>query len=297
MAETNSLKELASFQELQTARQWIWGWIVFMSIFLMIWLWPSLTMNPLQHTFLLSTPSPGSLISDWWSWEHVIALFLLLLWTVPLSLAFASESPLTTWRRTFHLVWTFLIFLIMLTILFWWSIKYEAANDPTAANAYNPANDPRWCCVNFALAPQRCAPVSAVNLCNPGVGQADLIAAPMFVYRFWFLVVWLLLLVLDFFVMVKGVLERAVARYYREVTGAGNSEEVSNDEENPTPTAPPAYNAKGEPYCPRPAPATASAIGMREQLRAASNRQQNLLVQQAKGASGVGRYNGKNSKR
>lgn len=305
----NDPKELVSYQQLQSARQWIWGWITFLFIYLVVWQWPSLTMNAPQHSYLVSIPSAGSLISDWWSWEHFTGLFLLLLWIVPFSLAFASDSPLTTWRRTLHLVMTFLLFLVMLALLFWWSVKYEAANDPSAANAENPANDPRWCCVNFALAPQRCVPISAANLCNPGPGQADLVTAPMFVYRFWFLVVFLLVMILDFFVIVKGVLERAVNRYHRDVTGEGAA--ADNDEENqgvfrfrvPVPSAPsaeeingdpPRYNAKGEPYCVKqPAP----SLSMKDQLRATAARQQQLLVQQAKGASGVGRYNGKNSKR
>lgn len=301
-----AVKELRSYQQLQSARRWIWGWNAFLFLYLVIWQWPSLTMVPLRHTFLLSTPSAGSLKSDWWSVDHFITLFILMLWLIPFTLAFASDSPLTGWRRMLHLVLTFVLFLVALTIMAWWIYQWEKANDPVADNANNPANDPRWCCVNFVLSTDRCHPVNAGNLCNPSPGQADLVVAPMFLYRFWFLVVFLLLMVLDIFVIVKGIFERAIAQYRREALGEEEEEAPSGpagvfnfrvplpsapppaepmveDEENP-----PLYNAKGQPYCPR-VPTTTS---MKDQLRAAAARQQQLKV-----AAGAGRYFGKNSKR
>lgn len=311
----DNLKELVSYQQLQSARRWIWGWIFFLCLFLLAWQWPALTMVPLQHTFLLSVPSPGSLQSEWWSLDHFIGLFVLCLWIVPLTLAFASDSPLASWRRMMHMVLTFLLFLITLLILVWWAIQYEAANDPTASNANNPANDPRWCCVNFALAPQRCAPVSPLNLCNPSPGQVDLVVAPMFLYRFWFLVVFMLLLILDFFVIVKGIFERAISQYRREVFSSSSSSMTEEDDEEsapagyrgggPLPSAPPSivvvedpplYNAKGQPYCARVPPAAQQQISMKDQLRAAAARQQHLKGAAAAAATG-NKYFGKNSKR
>jgi hypothetical protein len=309
MAE--NLKELRSYQELQSARQWLWGWIVFLVLFLYIWQWPSLTMIPLEHTYLLSSPTPGSLISDWWSIEHFFSLFLMLLWLIPLTLAFALECPLRNWRRTLHLITTFIFFLITVFLLFWWAVQYEAANDATAANSRNPANDPRWCCVNFSLDPQRCVPLSPTNLCNPGPGQADLVVAPMFVYRFWFLVVFMLLIILDFFVMVKGIFERAVSRYNRDVFGGGGA---IDDEAEAAPAAaekprapagvfsfsvpvPASYGSDGKPNCP--VTPSAPPLNVKDQLRAVAARQQ-LLIHQSKNGGDKQqqqRYNGKNSKR
>lgn len=305
-----TVKELESYQQLQSARQWIWGWIAFLALYLLIWQWPSLTMVPLRHTFLLSMPNPGSLLSDWWSIDHLITLFVLMLWVVPLTLAFASDAPLTQWRRLLHLLVTFVAFLFTLAIMIWWTIQYEAANDSTASNSNNPANDPRWCCVNFVLDPQRCAPVTATHLCSPSPGQADLVVAPMFLYRFWFLVVFMLLLLLDFFVIVKGIFERAIARYRREVLQQGQEDEQEEAPplgvfkfRAPLPSAPPLngagsrspalYDEKGQPYCQKPSPPPTS---MKEQLRATAARQQQLLKESAVGG-GQGRYFGKNSKR
>lgn len=304
-----AVKELRSYQQLQSARRWIWGWIFFLCLYLLVWQWPSLTMVPLRHTFLLSTPSAGSLKSDWWSVDHFITLFILMLWIIPLTLAFASDSPLTGGRRMLHMVLTFLFFLVALTIMAWWIYQWEKANDPVADNANNPANDPRWCCVNFVLSTDRCHPVNVGNLCNPSPGQADLVVAPMFLYRFWFLVVFLLLMVLDIFVIVKGIFERAIAQYRREALGEEEEEAAPSGPAGvfnfrvPLPSAPPSestapedeenpplYNAKGQPYCPR--------VPMKDQLRAAAARQQQLKASAvAASNSGGGRYFGKNSKR
>lgn len=306
-----TVKELESYQQLQSARQWVWGWIAFLSLYLLIWQWPSLTMVPLRHTFLLSSPNPGTLLSDWWSLDHFITLFVLLLWLVPLTLAFACDAPLTQWRRILHMIVTFLLFLLALAIMVWWTVQYEAANDATASNSNNPANDPRWCCVNFVLDAQRCAPLSATHLCSPSPGQSDLVVAPMFLYRYWFLVVFVLLLLLDFFVIVKGIFERAVARYSRVMLGMTAADDDNQESAapagvfrfrvpvSPQPSAPskddleekgspPSYNSKGQPYCPT---STKAPISMKEQLRAAAARQQQLKE------SGNARYFGKNSKR
>lgn len=272
-------------------------------------------MVPPQHTFLSSLPSPGSLISDWWGRDHLFGLGLMIGGlAVPCTLAFLIASSLVEWRRYLHLFVVFGFFLFSLVVVFFWARDYEAANTPTADNAYNNANDPRWCCVNFALAAQRCVPLTVLNLCNPSPGQADLVVAPMFVYRFWFLVVFMLLLVLDFFVIIKGIFERAVARYYREVRdelmGRRQNEDGDAEEaaaaaaaENPAPSAPPpagVYNFrvpipgstyqdnKGYTCYPPPKGGTASpiasGINMKDQLRAMAARQGS-------------KYQGKNSKR
>jgi hypothetical protein len=116
--------------------------------------------------------------------------------------------------------------------LAYWANQYEKRNDPTAENAYNLANDLRWCCVNFNLAPAACVPITSTNLCTTAVTQSELTTAGAFLYKFWFLPVFQLLLVVDFFVITKGIYERALGRYRRETKSAeGEGEDAGGEEE------------------------------------------------------------------
>lgn len=302
----DSLKELQSYQDLQAVRRGIWWWILFMVVYLWVWQWPALTMLAPQYTFLLSLPSPGTLISEWWGRDHFFSLFILLFGAVPLTLAFVTDASLVSSRRVFHLAVVLLSFLLSVVMLFFWSIDWSHANDPTADNAYNPANDPRWCCVNFALSPPRCNPITTLNTCPLGLGQSDLRVNLIFSLKFWFLTPWILILIVDFFVIVRGVFERALRRYMRQSgfltaqNADGEDEEEADYDGMEQGAAVPAVPAAARtpPVCVMPGKGEQRVAMTRQHhqhLAAAVVRQQNLadLVQ----AAAANKYKGKNSRR
>lgn len=300
-----SPKDLPSYHSLQSTRRVVWAWAFGLAAFLLLWQWPGITMAPLRHTFLLSLPSPGTLISDFWGREHFFSLFMMFMWAVPLTAGFASDSSFVAWRRIAHLIVVFVLWLLSLAMMFFWAFDYHTANYQSAGNALNPFNDDRWCCVNFALAPEVCNPVAALHLCNPSPGQADLIVRPIQAWRFWFLVVWMALLIVDFFVIIKGLLERAVSRHRRDVRrlyglpssdedGDAEAEGEEEEEEMAQPSQPqqkagtfsfrvPVPGTNAPPQCPVPA---------KDQLRALAVRQQQLVTAAAQQQMGR-KYQGK----
>lgn len=205
---------------------WVWTWLTI--FYLVLWFWWALTASTYRYEVAQNT---GILTNERWNTDFVLTATLLFHLAVPVSLAYALDSPLRTWRRTMHIILVLLLFVFGIISMSFWAVDYSHANEATANNARNPANDPRWCNLNYAIPGSGCPQTAP----TPGLIPSMLTIASPFLWKFWFLVVWLILLILDF-AAVMLLLRNAVNAYLDE-----NQEPlVEEKEEEETPKGPPA---------------------------------------------------------
>ena len=183
----------------------------------------ALLASTYAHTYQRPATAPtGTLYSQRFSADFFFTGSLLLLYFVSLTFAFLLDNPASKARQTFHIVLVMLLVIYYVVILLFWGIGYYAtANDQTAGNANNPANDDRWCCVNYVIAGTSCD----VTVACPGISQNMLGVNPVFLYKFWFLFVMILLLIVEFaFVASKfPPLAREYAKETLELTSSSIS--------------------------------------------------------------------------
>lgn len=205
---------------------------LFSGIVLVYTFW-ALLASTYEHTFLRPATAPtGQLFSQRFSADFFFTGSLLLLFFVPLTMAFLLDNPVSSARQTLHIVLVMLLILYYIVILLFWGIgSYANANVATAGNVYNPANDDRWCCVNFVIAGTSCPNTIAC----PGVTQSMLSVNDVFMYKFWFLLVMIVLLFVDF-AFVASKFPPLARAYANEVAGG----EAAGGE---TPSAPLMNNA------------------------------------------------------
>lgn len=202
---------------LQSVRRLLWLWVAVMSVYLVLWTWWGIAASTYRYEVRQST---GQLDSQRWSVDFVFTGTLLFGFVLPLTLAFALDSPLRHGRRVTHAVITVLLFLYGIVIMGFWADYYRHANDPDAANRNNPANDRRWCNVNYALPGVDCPQTAP----TPGLVQSQLTVDGVFLWKFWFLVVWLMLLVLDL-LATQFLLRGATLAYESELMGGEEEKE------------------------------------------------------------------------
>jgi len=217
---------------LQSVRTWLWVLIWIMYGYLFLWMFWAITASTYKHEFAQGT---GTLDSERWSVDFVFTGALLLAFVIPLSLGYALDSPLREWRRISHVIVVGILFAFYVVVMAFWADYYQHANDATAANARNPANDPRWCNLYYSLPGSGCPQTAP----TPGLVPSMLAPSEVFLWKFWFLVVWLFMLVLDF-VLVMIVFRSAV----RAMAG-----ELAMDESDPLiePSAPSYDDAYSKP--------------------------------------------------
>lgn len=199
----------AELKALNQRRFWLWIWILIWAIVLILFLFWTPTATNFEHTFQKPPSSPGTLRSDRWSRDFWFTGTLVVLFLIPLTAAFMSDSPTSHDRRKLHVFLVVLLFIYFVVVMILWAFDYAAANKPEVGNARNRANDDRWCCVNFALDPTACDNTAS---CTPGVGQADLITNRSFVFKFWMLFACNVMMILDF-IYVMGFFQVAVQNY------------------------------------------------------------------------------------
>jgi hypothetical protein len=152
------------------------------------------TAHSFKHTYQESLV-PGTLITERWTFRFFeVALYALLI-LIPFTGAFMLASPRDHGRMLFHLILVVILFFWMMALLVIGGIDWTRANNVDTGNFDNPANDPRWCCIHYALPGAPCENTAA---CVPAVGTADLIVNRLFLFQFWFNVAFILLLVVDF---------------------------------------------------------------------------------------------------
>jgi hypothetical protein len=100
-------------------------------------------------------------------------------------------------------------------VIFGFGVRdWAHANRTDTGNFLNPANDYRWCCLNYNLPGAPCPNVGtdANDGACAGVGAGDLIVNKDFLFKFWFNFALILFVVLDFFYMML-VYRQEVYRY------------------------------------------------------------------------------------
>ena len=157
--------------------------VLFGAIFIILWY--CVLCFAFRHSYELS---PGTLVSDRWSWDFWREWLLFLYWLLPLSGFFMLMSQSST-GTTAHLV-------VCVLLLGWWGVVFAfdlgalaGANLPMADPGFSPSNlahDARYCCVyggqlgaelychlNATLTP--CLPISADQLTVNGPFMARFI--------------------------------------------------------------------------------------------------------------------------
>jgi preprotein translocase subunit SecG len=210
----------------EAARGLVWVYIFFFALVLLLQTFYTPTAATFVHTYELGTP-PGTLLSKRWSFDFVLIGFYSVVWLVPLSAAFAVSAR-ERWRQVLHNTIAVLLLLWLVAVFIVGCVDWASANSADPGNFFNRANDPRWCCVYFALPGAPCANTVA---CTPGVGAADLIVNRSFLFQVWMTFVLAALLVVDVIIMQLVVAPAAAA-------AQEEGEEEGGDPEAPAPTAP-----------------------------------------------------------
>ncbi|MBX9636544.1 MAG: hypothetical protein K2Q45_03225 [Nitrosomonas sp.] len=187
----------------------------------------SLLCSTYVHTYLRPATAPtGLLFSQRFSADFFFTGSLLLLFFVPLTMAFMLGDPVNSARQVVHIVLVMILILYFTVILLFWGIgSYAYANKNTTGNAYNPANDDRWCCVNYLIAGTSCDNVAA---CPPGITQEMLVINDVFLFKFWFLFVFILLLIVEL-AFVANKFPPMARAYANEQAGALSEQQDPGD--------------------------------------------------------------------
>lgn len=111
-----------------------------------------------EYTFQLNTVAPGNLYSQRWTYDFWIVGMFVLVWAIPLSLAFSMDSidVSSRWRMTTHLIVTCLYLLWVSASLFYGAFMWYNANSSSPDNFTNRFNDPLYCCVYHTIAQAFC---------------------------------------------------------------------------------------------------------------------------------------------
>lgn len=186
-----------------------WVYILLYWVLATVFQGGSPTLQSFEYTFQKPIASPGTLQSQRWTFYFwVIALFVSI-WIVPLTLAFALDDTkgapgkgngIFFWRIIFHLVLVALLLLWYTSVFIYGITLWANANVANAGNVWNPANDPRWCCVYYNLENHDSSPAfPCVNTapCSPGVSADMLVTNPVFLFTLWFGFVFIVVLIVD----------------------------------------------------------------------------------------------------
>lgn len=201
-ADDNELSKATNRLTFYVDCYWIAIWAnVVLYVCYVFW---ALTASPYVHTYLLPAGQPGTLTSQWWSGDFFATGSLAALIVLLMSSAWLAAHPLERRAILSHLIILGVGFLYYLAILcFVFSYPLARANVPSAENAANPANDARWCCVNYNLggcpnSPNvHAVPALAGYGCNPGLSQVDLIPSGTYIFKLVGLVLALVFMLID----------------------------------------------------------------------------------------------------
>lgn len=190
----------------------VWAFIFIFWAVGTIWLFYGPSANSFPRRFDLDPPGIGKLHTLRWSFDFWVSAMYILMWTVPITLAFAMDSPTSKWRLTIHNVFVVLYALWILATFIHGCVFWGNANSTSPEYYNNPAHDDRWCCVNYNLPGAPCTQTSA---CNPGVGASDLTTNGVFLWNLWWSFVGFILLVVDFILsmaVIRPAFEKEILR-------------------------------------------------------------------------------------
>lgn len=209
-------------------KSFLWVWAGLCVAYLVLWYWWALPASTYRYEVAQGT---GVLTNERWNADFVLTATLLFHLLVPLTLIFSIDAPLRSWRRTLHCVLTIVFFAYGIAAMIYWALLYRNANDSSASNAHNPANDKRWCNVYYATPGSGCLQ----TLPTPGLVASMLVVDSAFLWKFWFLVVWLFFLVVDFAITI-AVYRPAVNEMFPPQEGQEPLLEPGKEEEETTTT-------------------------------------------------------------
>jgi hypothetical protein len=213
---------MSARQNVQSHRLFLWWGILILTTLWFIYTFFGVTATSFEYTYLKPAASPGTLYTERWSRDFFFTGSLLLFFLIPLTAAFMSDSPCKTWRRILHIFTVVVLWLYFVVILVLWAYDYAHANNGDATNQYNRANDDRWCCYY-----RNVAGVSCPNTADcPGVSPAMFVVNPLFLWRFWWLLVFVLLMMAHFGYILWGF-QPAVQAYVCELNGETAATAVS----------------------------------------------------------------------
>jgi hypothetical protein len=171
----------------------VWCGILLFTLLLAGQIWGPVTASNYEYTFLRGSP-PGTLRNDRGSINYIFTGSIILLIFAPLTAAFMSDNTLEKRRITLHVVVVILLWVYFMVVMGIWANDYLHANEATAANAHNQANDERWCCINYMIPGSDCPNNLA---CSPPVPPAELVPNQVFLAKFWINVVFIIFLMID----------------------------------------------------------------------------------------------------
>lgn len=217
---------------LQNRRALIWWGNLAFTVFWVVYVGYAIPATTFVHTYQKPPASPGTLQSDRWSRDFFFVGSLVLLILAPMTAAFMSDNPTARsraeccrgmfWRQLIHIFTVVILWLYFMVVMGFWARDYGTANLGTSANQFNRANDDRWCCVYYTIAS---AGTCDNTVACTGMSAADLVPNPLFLWRFWWLIVFILFLMIDFAYTV-GWFRIAVDNYLDELAERNNPQDT-----------------------------------------------------------------------
>lgn len=206
----------------------VWIYVFLFWLIALIFLFFTPTAANFTHSFQLSNP-PGTLVSRRWTFEFFVVGLYVLLWTIPITAAFAISDPeaKTQWRPAFHTGVTIVLLLWLVAVFLVGCLDWANANKTDPSNYHNRANDKRWCCVYFNLPDTPCVNTVA---CSPGVAAAELTTDPEFLFQLWFTFVFIVILFIDLIIF-GCVVNPAIRRVQEEANSTAMTEPLMPEPE------------------------------------------------------------------
>jgi hypothetical protein len=189
--------------QLSTAKNVGWAYFFIFIIAYLIYAFYAPTASKFENTYERNYRVTDLFYSQRWSPYFFYIGSIVFLCLVPATLAFALDDTqgsrtkgggLVFRRFVFHvIVVAILLIWFGVTTLIFGSLSWTQANRGEASNAYNPANDDRWCCFYYTLE-TGCFTKQA---CNAAGNVGDLTTNGLFLFQYWFSVAFILLMVID----------------------------------------------------------------------------------------------------
>jgi hypothetical protein len=177
---------------LNETRRLLWVWITTFTAIILLSVTYGPTASTYKYTFVEPPTAPGTLITERWSYDFIFTASMCMMILAPLTMAYMSDASQMEARRNLHVIIVVLLMIYFTAVCVTWSFNAARANQATTANARNPANDPRWCCVNYGLPASEC-----YNAPCAGVGQGDLVINAVFLFKYVFVWLYVALLAVD----------------------------------------------------------------------------------------------------
>jgi hypothetical protein len=177
--------------DIQKVRTGLWVCIFLFWALLIVFQFYAPSANTFVHRF--DFDPVGVLTSTRWSFDFWVSAMYVFLWTVPITMAFILSDTNDSNRWYFHLISVGVLTIWLFIAFIYQCVDWSHANGIQGSNYFNPANDPRWCCVNYVLPNAPCAN----NAPCGGINANDLVTNHAFLYQLWMGFIFLGILVAD----------------------------------------------------------------------------------------------------